>query len=374
LRILQVCPTYYNAMGGVAQHTRNLSERLGRKHDVTVAALDPTGSLPKEERISRILVKRFPVFAPSKMYFYSSSLLKFLLKNCGNYDIVHAHNYHSFPFLAAVIAKKPKLNLILTPHYFGLGSSMKASVAHIPYSLVGLWMFQSASRIVCVSRAERRILVKRYLIDSSKTCYIPNGVNFEEISQSKPSLENSDVFRIIYVGRLSKEKNLETLIEACSEVQRKIKNMQLMIVGDGPERVVLKELALKNRLENILWMGKIQHQDIGGYYKSASVFVLPSVREVFGITILEAMAAGIPVVVSDGINLAYEIAKEDAGLVFKKSHKKALAKKILDVYFDSALRKRLVMNGLKYAEQFNWDTIAESHIALYKSVLRENDN
>ena len=367
MKILQVCPKYYPSIGGVEEHVRNISERLAKKYDVSVFTTDPSGKLPKEEILNHVKVRRFKSWAPNGVYYFSGELKKHLAKKSVDYDIVHAHSYHAFPALAATKTKR-KGKLVLTSHYFGMGSSKLLAMLHIPYFLVGYWMLRSADKIICVSEEERKILIKRFLIRAQKVIHIPNGVSYREIANSKPLLRDSR-FRMLYVGRLSREKDLKTLIRACKEIKHDIPNMQLVIVGDGPEKENLRKFALRASLEDALWVGEVLHKDVGSYFKSASVFVLPSHHECSPISILEAYAAGVPVVVSDAINLKMLIKEKRLGLVFKKSNEKDLAKQIFRIYREERTKETLIFRGKDYAKRFDWNEIVDKLAELYHSII-----
>lgn len=367
MKVAQVCPRYFPYIGGIETHVKEISERLVKKgFEVSVFTTDPSGELPKEEFISGVEVRRFKSWAPGEVYYFSKELMRHFAENLNNYDVVHAHNYHAFPALAATMTKR-KAKLVLTPHYFGIDSSRATAFAHIPYLLIGGWMLRSADKIVCVSEEEREVLIRRFLIKSQKVTYIPNGVNYCEIADSKPLLKDS-MFRILYVGRLSKEKDLKTLIRACKKVEHDIPNMQLVIIGEGPEKGNLRKIALKASLKNVFWVGEVPHKEVGGYFKSASVFVLPSHRECSPISVLEALAAGVPVIVSSSINRKM-MKEKGVGLVFKKGDESDLARKILKIYREGDVREFLSSRGKSYVKHFDWNEIVERLIRLYHSMF-----
>ena len=372
MKIAQVCPRYYPHVGGVEIHVKEISERLVNKgFEVEVLTTDPSGKLPKKQEKNGVTVKRFKSLAPENIYYFSRHLLSSLMKvQC---DILHIHNYACFPTLAAAIAKKNR-KLVFTPHYFSMGSFAMGSskilaMAHIPYLTIGIQIFRSANRIVCVSEEERRVVMKRFLVKAQKMTYIPNGIDYRKIADSHPLLNDSK-FRIINIGRLSREKDLKTLIRACKEIGCKIPDMQLMFVGDGPEEKKLRKFVHGISLKDVLWVGKVPHEKVGAYLKSASLFVLPSSREVFPLSILEAYAAGVPTIISDAINL--NVVK-NGSLFFKKGDEKDLANKIFKVYKEKDLRKILIQRGKDFARLFDWNEIVDRLVKLYYSIVYEHN-
>lgn len=365
MKVLQVCPRYYPYLGGIETHVQEISERLVKKGcEVEIATTDPSGSLQKEEEVNGVLIRRFRAFAPNDLYYFSSQLLLFLRE--ANSDLIHAHSYHAFPMLACTVERKAK-KLCLTPHYFGMGRSKATAMAHIPYFAFGVWMLRSAERVVCLSRTEREILIKRFLVKTHMAIYIPNGVDYNKIANSSPTLDTSG-FTISYVGRLSREKNIRVLISAYKEIEDCIPDSKLMIVGDGPEKEELEKFSRKLSIKKILWIGKVPHQNIGAYFKSASVFVLPSRREASPISVLEAQAAGTPVIVSDAIN-RMGIMERGLGLVFKNGNEKDLAEKIFKIYNEKSLRDSFISRGKEYAKNFDWDKVVDEYVVMYHSIL-----
>lgn len=107
MKILQVSPGYYPAIGGVEQQVRNISERMAREHEVTVFTCDSSGQLAKEEEINGVLVNRFKSLSPSNAYHVSFEMLSELRRS--KFDIVHGHSYHAFPLFFSRYAKKKDL-------------------------------------------------------------------------------------------------------------------------------------------------------------------------------------------------------------------------------------------------------------------------
>ena len=184
MKILQVCQKYYPYKGGVAEHVRNLSERLAEKYEVIVATTDPSGKLPRDEIVNSVKIQRFKCMAPRNSYYFSRILKKYLMKNSDKFDIVHAHNYHVVPSFYAAQSKDRNV-FVFTPHYHGSGRDLFNSLLHIPYKFLGKRIFQKADRIICVSRFEKNLILKNFKINEDKIRIIPNGVNLEEFTTLK---------------------------------------------------------------------------------------------------------------------------------------------------------------------------------------------
>lgn len=127
---------------------------------------------------------------------------------------------------------------------------------------------------------------------------IPNGIDFDFIQKSKPSEENSDV---IFAGRLLGNKNIGVLLEAIEILKKRGINLNVFIVGDGPEMNLLKSKTSDLKInDSVKFFGFLEnHKDVYGLMKSSKIFVLPSTREGFGIVVVEANASGLPVITID---------------------------------------------------------------------------
>jgi len=209
MKILQVCPRYYPSVGGVEEHVRNISERLVKRHDVSVFTTDPSGKLPKEEVVKGVKVRRFKSWAPNEAYYFSRELKKCLMKSSDSFDVVHAHSYHAFPALYAAYAKKSN-RFVFTSHYFSGGDTLFRTLLHVPYKFIARKILQKADAIICVSKYEKTLLMSNFRIKPEKVSVIPNGVTLKDFENLHKKRSRSRT--ILYVGRLVKSKGVDCLI------------------------------------------------------------------------------------------------------------------------------------------------------------------
>jgi len=299
MKVFQVCPRYFPAIGGVEEHVRNISERLAKEFEVFVLTTDPSGTLPEEEVINGVLVKRFRSWAPSESYYFSPSLRKFFSKNLEVNGILHAHNYGAFPALYAAQEKKSR-TLVFSPHYHGSGHTSFRSLLHIPYKFLGKSIFEKAERIVCVSNYEKSLVLKRFKIDEEKVVVIPNGVDLDEFKSLKK--QSKDYRVILSVGRLEKYKGMQYLVKTLPKLDR---NIILEIVGKGPYKGSLVKLAKKLKVEErVRFFQDLPRHELLQMYADADVLVLLSKHEAYGISVAEALCAGTPCIVADASALS----------------------------------------------------------------------
>jgi glycosyltransferase involved in cell wall biosynthesis len=160
---------------------------------------------------------------------------------------------------------------------------------------------------------------------------------------------------VLFVGTLEPRKNLERLVQAWSEIKIDFKEMWLIIVGVSGS--VFKSIHISHEMERVCFLGYVDDETLAGLYANASLFVLPSQDEGFGLPALEAMASGTPVIVSDGGALP-EVTG-DAAITFCLSEQNELMEVLKDCLSNAALRAELSEKGLERARRFSWQRTAE---------------
>lgn len=291
MRILQVCLTYHSHIGGIAEHVRNLAERIARKHDVTVFATDPLGGLPKEEEINGVKVKRFRSFPPNNDYFFSLQMIRELRK--AKFDIVHGQGYHAIPLFFSRYAHKKKF--VVTPHYHGSGQSFIGNVLLTVYRPIGKKPLEEADRIICVSNYEKELLFSHFGI-KEKVVVIPNGINLNEFKNLRKKEKQKNHRKVLYVGRLEKYKGVDHLIKALPKLDDDI---YLEIVGKGSYKKNLVKLMNKLGVTSrIKFYQDLPRKNLLQKYADADLVVLLSKLEAYSMTIAEALTSGTPCIVA----------------------------------------------------------------------------
>lgn len=299
MKIAQICPRYSPDIGGVETHVKEISERLVKAgHDVEVITTDPTGKLSKQEIINGVKVIRFRSFAPGNAYYFAPQIYTYLKKH--DYDVIHAHSYHAFPAFFASLGRHGG-KFVFTPHYHRHGHTTFRDLLHKPYRLLGKMIFSRADFVICVSEYENK-LVKSDFEVAAKTVKIPNGINLKEFKDlrqpGKSSNRNVGRERILlYVGRLEEYKGVQYIIQSLPKLQ----NFRLRIVGKGPYEAELRDMVKSFGLEGrVEWLKDLSRKELLECYVDADIFLMLSSHEAYGITVAEALAAGIPCIVAKG--------------------------------------------------------------------------
>lgn len=290
MKILQVCPDSYVEVGGISVHVRSISERLARKHDVTVFATNDRAQLPWFEVTNGVKVERFRCKAPSNAYFLTVDMPLRMHKS--EFDVVHAHGYHAFPFHLSTLAKGKMF--VATPHFHGVGhSTFRDSLVRLlkPF---GKRTLAKADRIIAVSEFERSLIRQQFRFAHDKVDVIPNGVDYSEFDGLK---KRDRGFRsVLYVGYLAEFKGAQYLVEVLPKLAE---DVVLEIVGRGPLRPFLEKRAHElNVSDRVRFYHGLSRPELLQTFADADAFVLLSRYEAYSIVVAEALTAGTPCVVA----------------------------------------------------------------------------
>jgi glycosyltransferase involved in cell wall biosynthesis len=200
---------------------------------------------------------------------------------------------------------------------------------------------------------------------------VENGVDFEQLQE----IPRADAeWNAIYVGRLSEHKNVDLLLEAIDIAAERIdRELSCCIIGDGPEREQLEAYATELGVDdNVEFLGFVEaDEDVIGNIKAASVFVLPSIREGFPNTILEANACGVPsIVVDHKENGSTAVVEHGVTGFITDVSSEAIADRLVDCLSDDALLEGLSSEATEYGRAHNWDVIVEELEEVYSSAVR----
>jgi len=241
-------------------------------------------------------------------------------------------------------------------------------------NFIGKQVLKRADAVRVVSeRVKRRLLGTG--IREERIFKLPIAVDVKKFSRAgnggKIRQKFSDYDNIVlFVGRLAREKNLENLLIAAANVLDKFPKTLFLIVGDGPEREKLEEFARKlNISRNVVFEGAVEHDVLPAYYGACDVFVLPSDHEGWGLVVIEALAAGRPVVTTD-VGLAGEVVRDgECGFVIPKRNPAMLAERIIKLLGSEELRCRMGEAGKRIAEKMGGISSIE-HRNVYEKTIQ----
>lgn len=299
MKIVHITSGYYPDLGGIEGHVQLLSETLVQYgHQVTVLAESRRRDLAPVESINGVEVRRFPAVGRG-VYRYPSGLLRYLRVHAGAWDVAHAHNYHALPLMLACVARPAPL--VLSLYYHGKGHTSLANLLHGLYVPATRGLIRRVEGIVCVSEAEAALVRCTFGLGPRQVSVVPTVVALvdEACLSTEPSAcaEVRAPAYLLSVGRMAPHKRMDRLIGALSHLSD---SYALTLVGDGPERARLEQLAEQYGVRPRLHVaGRVSDADLRAWYRRAGVLVSLSEAESFGRTIVEGLAMGCRVVCSD---------------------------------------------------------------------------
>lgn len=288
-------------------------------------------------------------------------------------QIIHVNHLSHITWVARYIKSLTKIKYIVTSH----GSDLQNIEQDPRFYLLSLDSLRGASQITVVSGDTRAWLLKLFGMEfSNKLRTIPGGIDIDLFPkkfntkniEKKYKLAGKKV--VLFAGRLTPQKGVKFLVRAAKKILGEV-----FIIGDGPERKSLMELARAMKIKNIHFLGyfgRKRTREFKEFYYAADVFVAPSVwQEPLGLVILEAMACQTPVVVTRKGGIPLAVKEKVNGLFVRPRNANDIAEKVNKILTDKKLAKKLGENARKIVkEKFTWDKIAKKFEYIYQKHAR----
>lgn len=245
--------------------------------------------------------------------------------------------------------------------------------APLPYHHFGInfkRLYSSYDHIVSISKSTKTELIHQYGIKQNKITTIYHGC---DNLLYKPISDNKFQFKyILYVGSLVKRKNVHNMIKSFKLIIKKYPELKFVRIGDDPEdkKYDLEIMTLINDLDldkNVIFLGHVPEKDLPQYYSNAELFLFPSLKEGFGLPIIEAMSCGCPVVTSDKPPMS-ELVLSSQITVDPTDYKK-IAQGMEKVLSNSVTRKQMIKEGKLRACDFDWRKNTVAHIELFNRFI-----
>jgi glycosyltransferase involved in cell wall biosynthesis len=227
------------------------------------------------------------------------------------------------------------------------------------------------SRIITVDSTSVAALQKHGI---AGVVYIPNGVDPEFWAQkeNEPREERSGV-TFLFVGRLEEQKGLRVLIEAVRKLKSEMTDFLVQFVGEGPDQLTLERLAKESGvIENLRFLGKMSQKDLRDVYQNSDVFVLPSLHEGMPLTLLEAWACALPVIVTNAGNIPEICTHRENAWIVEPGNAGQLHEAMAILGSSQELRNRLGRNGKRsICQNYSWSSISQKILQTYANLLEE---
>lgn len=284
----------------------------------------------------------------------------------GRFDIVHIHEPF-MPALSLQFLRHSRTATIGTFHAAREGVSPFYSLAR---PLLRRWARHLDGRIAVSPAAAR--LALRYVPGQYEI--IPNGVDiarFAAPARCPPEITALQPY-VLFVGRFEERKGLSVLLHAFAAVKARHPEVHLVVVGDRGGEAIERELTTRYAVADVHIAGHVADELLPAYYQHATVFCAPNTgNESFGVVLLEAMAAGCPVVASNIEGFAELVAYGIHGLLVPPRSPGLLADALSRVLSDPTIARRLAASVAAYASQFAWPKVAGEVLAYYQAILTE---
>ncbi|CAN5554807.1 glycosyltransferase family 4 protein [soil metagenome] len=364
MRVALVCPYAWDRYGGVQSHVRALARSLEARGHVTevLAPRASRGSGREGLDGATIVGRSVPVpangsVAPLAFGPGAGAATRRALRDFRP-DVVHLHE----PLIPSV-----SLLALLNAAAPAVGTFHASAPRSLGYGASRALLDRAVRRLTCrtaVSEAARDLVSHYFPGDYAIT---PNGVEVARFAGAEP-LELGRGKKVLFVGRLEPRKGLDILIHA----MRRLKDLDatLVVAGDGPESLPAKTLARRLRVR-VEWLGRLSESELPGAYRRADVYCAPGVGgESFGIVLLEAMAAGAPVVCSD--LAAFRSVADAAACFFPVGDARALAGALRHTLTRPDVTELMRRHSRRAAERFDWALLTGDVERVYQRCFDEH--
>jgi phosphatidylinositol alpha-mannosyltransferase len=371
MKIALVSPYDYPYPGGVTAHISHLEEQFRQRgHQVKIMAPSSGDKAALGQRNVIVLGKPVSIPANGSIARITLSLrlagrVKAVLRQ-EQFDVVHLHE----PLLPAL-----PLQVLRFSDAVNVGTFHAYRGKHLAYHygkrILKRWFYRLDGKIA-VSRPAVAF-VSQYFPGYYNI--IPNGIDYERFSSQGPPIPAYDdgKLNILFVGRMEKRKGLRYLLKAFSLVKGRFPSSRLIIVGPaGRHQEDHREWVERRGLQDVVFAGQVSAEELPRYYSSAHIFCSPATgQESFGIVLLEAMAAGKPIVASNIQGYAALIEPGKEGLLVEPKREEPLAEALLCLLRDEPMRRAMGEAGRRKAREYSWSRVADRVLSYYQRLLNE---
>lgn len=388
MKIALFTDTYHPQTNGVVSYMDDAMGELAKKHEVVLFA---PGKRPfRKEHVSKnfsiywIPSSPFPLYEGYRISSLNYPRVSRLLA-AEMPDIVHAHAPVILGLQGVAAAKRNGIPVVITYHthfpdyLMHLAKGKLAGMLRRMGEFMVKKLIKHSFRNADVVTAPTRELVhelRSYGLHN--VTLLPNGVRLEKLKtdgrrvatfKRRHGLAGRKV--ALYLGRVSFEKKLDVLLRAFARVEAK--NAVLLIAGSGPALDGCKRMAVGMGLKNVVFTGFLSTEDVGAAYAASDIFVSPSDTETFGLTFIEAMNAGLPLIGVDRLG-AKEVVKDGkTGILVRPGDHEALARAIDRLLGDTKLRQRMSAAARLDAPNYSIANSVRRTVLIYRRLLRKGD-
>lgn len=379
---------YYPQINGVVTSTMTLKKELEEKgHKVIIFTVNHPDAVEEEDVVRLASIPFLPLKNFRVGAFYSKKAVERIRRM--NLDIIHTQTEFSLGIFGRIVAKKLEIPVVHT--YHTMYEDYVHYVAVRPIVRPATKLAKKGSAFYCkycngviVPTTKVKDKLEEYGLIDKGINIIPTGTDIEPFK--KENYLQSEIIElrkefgfqkddkvVLFLGRIAKEKSIDTIIKAMPDLIKKTPNAKMLVVGDGPEREHLEKLAKElNIKEKVMFAGEKPWKDIGKYYQLGDVFVSASVTETQGLTFTEAMAGEIPVVAKYDKNLEEIIYHGVNGFIFNRDEE--LSEVLYKILTDEEATKKVVGRAYEEIEPLSSKHFGTEVLKVYERTIQEYCN
>ncbi len=365
LKVAIVSPYGYPHPGGVNEHVRHTYEAMRRLgHDAWIITSKYGKEREDEGRVIRLGTGyAFPANGSMGRvtlgWRFKEQARELLAEH--RFDILHFHE-PLVPFLSPTVLDQSETINVATFHAFGGFSPSYWVGRRFAGGLV-----EKLDGRIAVSGAARHF-ISRYFPGDYRI--IPNGVDLDRFGDAEPLEEWRDgTINILFVGRFEERKGLIHLLKAYHRLRKRHVDARLLVIGSGPKAREYRRFVGLRQIRDVEFLGRLTDTDKARFFASADIFCSPATgQESFGVVLLEAMAAGVPIVASDIHGYKNVVQRGVQGLLVEPKNHRALAAALYRLANDPELRHRMGDAGRARAPEYSWDRVTQQIVDFYHEV------
>ena len=374
MKVIRTIESFYPYVTGPANQAFRISEGLYKKGvESPIFTTDfNVKNVKEKEYFGDVLVRRFKVKRKIMKYCFTPSMKKAFKE----FDIIHSHNYRSYQSsLGYKMARKRRKPFVINTHgtllaYKNFNMGLLSKVPYYVYDLITSKKIVKKADMVIAATGQEYKESLEFGVKKERLRTIPVGINIKDY---EPVKKDYSVINLLFVGRISRNRNLGPIIKAMGILKNE--KIKLTIVGGEVKSSETSKTGYVDELKklanglNIEFTGPKYGKELINYYKKSDIFVYTSFYENFGQTMLEAGAAGLPIIATK-TGIANDIVKDNkTGFIVGPNNPKEIAeyiKELSDKNKRAMFRKR-IREIIK--KNFDWDNIIERYVEIYKEIM-----
>ena len=376
MRVLHVIPSVDERSGGPATAIIPMCRAL-MAQGVEVLLVSTDAGLGTRARNFQGVPAMFFPSQLGESFKYSRPLSSWLSSNIHNFGLAHIHAVFNHSSVAAAHScRQAGIPYIVRP----LGTldpwsmSQKSLRKRVFWQVSGKGMLHRAAAVHYTSEAEKHATEELFGLNHGKVIALgvdSNDSHSATLAEHFPSLDGEPY--VLVMSRLHPKKGLEVLLDAFLMLSSRLEPWRLVIAGDGPTDYVVKlksKVASSSLCERVVFTGWLEGAQKAAVLGNASLLVLPSYQENFGLCVMEAMSNSVPVLVSPQVNLAAEISTAGAGWI-SEVEKEALATRLAEAVSNEAELERRGRAAKELSRKYSWEAAARGLTKLYEEILAQ---